>query len=142
MDSDNIFEGLKENKKTLIIAFVLILILFAVSIFDLFGGNNEEDIDMKGIMKSFAQIYYEEHYYPEIKKTFGDQYAERLDVDSESGIKMTLREIVGVFDEVDSTQFYQEGNYCDYVDTYAIIYPEEPYKIDDYKIEVQVSCEK
>ena len=142
MDSDNIFEGLKENKKTLIVAFVLIVIMIIVSIFNLVLDNNSSDVDMKGIMQSFAEIYYEEYYYPEVKSTYGSDYLQQLQEDGIEGVKLTLREVINTFEDINTTKFYEEGNYRNFLDTYAMIYPKSHYDIDDYKIEVNVSCKK
>lgn len=140
MEYDNIFEGLKENKKSLIIVLILVVVIIVISILNLFFDNNQGDIDVEGIVRSFAEIYYEESYYPGVVSAFDGDYSIRLKEDEVDGIKLTLRKIVNDFEDVDASIFYQEGNYCDFLATYAIIYPKYPYSIDDYDIEVKTSC--
>lgn len=142
MDTDNIFEGLKENKKSLIVILIMIVILIVVSILNLVLDNNKnnEELDMEGVITSLAEIYYEEHYYPQVQSSFENNYIEKLRQDEKDGIELNLRDIVVAFGEIDPTRFYQKGNYCNFIGTYATIYPKYPYDIDDYKIDVTLSC--
>ena len=143
MDFDNIFDGIKENKKTLIMVVALIVVIIIISILDLiFGINDNNKVDVEGSVKAFAEIYYEESYYPYVQSLFQQEYSNKLRQDEKEGIKLTLRKILNTFEEVNVNNFYQEGNYCDFNNTYAMIYPESPYGISDYRIEVKVSCEK
>lgn len=142
MDTDNIFEGLKENKKSLIVILIMIVILIVVSILNLVLDNNKrnEELDMEGVITSLAEIYYEEHYYPQVQSSFENNYIEKLRQDEKEGIELNLRNIIGIFEEVEVSTFYQEGNYCNFLGTYATIYPNSPYGIEDYKVEVTLSC--
>ena len=140
MDFDNIFEGFKENKKTLIITLVLLIVLIVISIVSFIFDNKEEKLNMEEVVKSFAELYYKDAYYPEIKSVYKSNYARKLEQDGKDGIKLTLRQIVNIFEDVDVAQFYEEGNYCHFLATYALIYPKYPYDIDDYEIEVNVLC--
>lgn len=142
MDFDNIFEGFKENKKTLIITLVLLVVLIIISILNFIFNNREEKLNMEEVVKSFAELYYEQSYYPEIKSVYKSSYIRILEKHAREGIKLTLNDIVNLFEDVDTKQFYEEGNYCNFLETYALIYPKSPYEVDDYEIKVNLYCEK
>lgn len=141
MDFDNIFDGIKENKKTLLIVLVLFIALIIISILNLiFDNKKSNSFDNEEIIKSFAELYYEEGYYPQITSTFGENYSDKLKEYETEGIKLTLLDIISTFGDVDEYKFYTEGNYCDFEETYAIVYPKSPYGIKDYTIDIEISC--
>lgn len=142
MEFDGILDEIRENKTAIIVILVLMVAIIIASIFNLFFKKREESIDMEETMKVFAQTYYENIHYVEAKSLYGDYYVDRLKLEKEDGIKLTLRGVVQVFEDVSSESFYKEGLYCDFVDTYAIIYPKYPYGEKDYEIETNVSCAK
>ena len=142
MDFDNIFEGLHENKKTIIISLLVIVIIIVFSILNFFFNKNKSKLDVESVVESFAQIYYEDSYYSNVKEFYGDAYVEKLQIDENHGIRLTLRDIVNKFEDVDAANFYDDGIYCNFLKTYAIIYPKSPYEVKDYEIEVVTSCDK
>lgn len=142
MEFDGILDEIRENKSVIIVILVLVSAIIIVSIFNLFFKKTEERLDMEETMKAFAETYYEDIYYVEARSLYGDYYVDRLKSDKEDGIKLTLRGVVQVFEDVSAENFYKEGLYCDFVDTYAVIYPKYPYGEKDYKVETNTSCEK
>jgi len=141
MDFDNIFDGIKENKKTLIIVLILFVVLIVISIFNLIS-DNDSTLDNEEIIKTFAGLYYEDGYYPEVTSIYRENYANKLKEYEAEGIKLTLLDIISTFEDIDEYKFYKEGNYCDFEKTYAIIYPKAPYGVNDYTIKTKISCTK
>lgn len=138
---DNILDGLRENKKSLILVLALTILLIIISIINLILTKNGSNSNMEGIIESFAKIYYEDYYYPNVTSGYNEDYKVVLQNDSVNGIKLNLREIVNTFD-VEPKNFYTDGNYCDFLKTYALIYPKSPYGKEDYEIKVITSCKK
>lgn len=142
MNFDKISDVLKENKKTLITLAVLIACVIVISILNAIFNKTDKSINVEKTLESFAQLYYEDTYYPEINSIYGDKYMDKLKKDEMDGIKLTLRNVVNLFEDVDSENFYKEGTYCNFVLTYAMIYPKYPYSKKDYNIEVKTYCSK
>lgn len=142
MEFDGILDEIRENKKVILIILGLIVAIVIVSIFNLMFNKKETQVNVEDTLEAFAELYYEDIHYVEARSLFGDNYINRLKIDEEDGIKLTLRSIVQIFEDVDTKNFFQEGNYCSFTDTYAIIYPKQPYGKSDYKIETNVSCEE
>ena len=138
---NNILDGLVENKKSLLLVLVLTIVVIIISILNLFLNNSKSKFDVEGAIESFAQLYYEESYYPNITSEYSGDYKQMLQNDSVDGIKLNLRTIISTFD-VDAENFYSEGNYCNFLKTYALIYPKSPYGLTDYEIKVVTSCDK
>lgn len=142
MDFGIVLDEIRENKKSFIIVLVLIFALIVISVLNFFFKDNNQSLDIEGAVEEFGRIYYEETYYPEVHSLFGNNANDRLQKLEIDGIKLTLRNIVNIFEEVDAKNFYKKGSYCDFTQTYALIHPKYPYSKKDYDIKVVTSCSK
>lgn len=142
MNFGGVLDEVRENKKSIIVIIVLIVLLICMSIFNLLFNNKSEKFNVDKALEELGKVYYEQEYYPKVKSFYNKYANDRLKDDEIKGIKLTLRNIINIFEEVSAEKFYKKGSYCDFVQTYVLINPKYPYGKKDYNIKVSSSCTK
>ena len=132
----------EENKKTIIIIGILVVLTIIFSIASLFIGKGNKTIKPEDAMKELGSVYYEEIFYPQLKEEYPELYIEVLNKKGSEGIKMTLSDLMFSLKNVNGDAFIDEKNetFCDAYDTYVVIYPTGNYDLEDYRLDVKVSC--
>lgn len=132
----------EENKKKIITIGIIVAITIVIAIINMLFNFSNKKLNTDSALKELGKAYYEELYYPYMEKEYADNYKTILGNYSEKGIKVTLRELVRSIENSDANFFYTKGNYCNFLSTYVIIYPESNFKKEDYKLKTNVSCVK
>lgn len=130
-----------QNKGAIKISIIMIVLTIIIVIINGMISDLSKVVRPVDVLKQYGADYYENHYYDNIKKSTGDS-SELFIKYSTKGIKITLRDIVSMYDDVNAELFYKKGTYCDFINTYVTIYPKSPYSATDYTIKTNVSCEK
>lgn len=141
-----------KNKKVLyiIIGIVLVLLIGLIIIINPFKKDKEENnnVDNKPIEKKVEVVknlddlnakakeigaeYYETYYYPYNEKIIPNF--------SINGIHVSLYDIEKIMTYSEDFKKTADKNKCDLDKSEVIIYPTEPFKIKDYKVEVSLNC--
>ena len=139
MEDNNFMEVLKENKGKIIFLIICIALSIVFSILGKSIDNKKNKLDVKSTVEELAKVYYEKSYYPNmIKDYLSDRsFLEHL---NDTGIRLNLRTLVQGVEDIDASVFYSDDNYCNFVNTYVIIYPINPYGVEDYKYETNIDC--
>lgn len=116
-----------KNKKILIIIAVLIILGLATGIIvvKLNSGKTKEK-GYKDKIKTLVADFYETDYY---LSTQLDTIKEIKDI----GVSVTLENLEIMMDKKLDVN-------CDKEKSYVTIFPEEPFKVKDYKIEYHLDC--
>lgn len=137
----SIREFYEANKGALKMAFLMIIITIVIIVVTSFINNIGKVSKTGDVLEKMGADYYENYLYPSIMEntetssTVLAQYAAE-------GIKVTARDIVSMYKDIDPEIFYKKGNYCDFINTYVTIYPISPYAVKDYTMKTNVSCKK
>ena len=136
------------NKKVIIIGgilFVLILAIIGIIIWNPFTSNQESHKEaLTKRLETMGSEFYENFYYKQID-ILGDEKASFLRGYQTIGIKVDLDNL-SRYNGQNSEEVLKEfvnkktKEVCDKNRTQVIIYPEDPFDQNSYKIEVQLEC--
>lgn len=117
------------------ILVVIVLILLLIFLF-----NNYKSIHLKNTLGKLGNNYYEGYYYDEIEGN-DKEVKDFLKLFNKTGLKISLRTLSS-YDGKKSLEKIEEFtfNKCDLDKTYIIIYPNNPYDKDSYKIKKYLEC--
>lgn len=129
---------LKDKKKLGIIAGALgVLIIILVVVLAMSNGNKTENkVSLEDNLTKLANQFYEEHYYT------GLQDKSTLSSLKESGLNISVTHLDVIVPIDDETKNMLDDRKCNYDNTKVYIYPEESYGAKDYKVKVELACEK
>ena len=90
------------------------------------------------------EIYTHGNYYSQVSEITEDMPTFLANF-QEEGISMSINVLIdnGVITEDEAKENMKNKDNdtkCDYDNTKAVIYPEEPYKKDSYKVRIQLDC--
>lgn len=135
------------QKKILLYVGIGLLIIFVLVL--IFGfSNNKNSITEKDRLTNYlqdkAESFYKNDYYPQIEELTED-ISTFLSNFKDEGISMSINVLidnVGMTEKEakENMKNKENGTICDYNNTKAVVYPEEPYKKDSYKIRIQLDC--
>lgn len=91
--------------------------------------------DLISVINSTMAEYYEKYYYPENTK-------EDVKNLSEFGINYSLDSVIKVMLPTEDFQNNLTKYECDLENTKARVYPKDPFGAEDYKIDVDIKCNK
>lgn len=137
---------LKLNKQKLFIAggtalALILIIIFAVFMFAGRGNSQEEILTEK--LEELGVKFYEDFYYKQVG-TSDEEKAKFLKEYSSIGIKVDLNNLARYNDDPETIlkEFTNSmtNKDCDKDNSKVIIYPQDPYNKDSYKIEVELVC--
>ena len=132
------------TKKNLIIggSILLVIVILLIVFLILFLNNPERKI--KKTLENIGNDFYTNYYYNQLIMGRSKQNQKQIfDRFSKNGIKFNLIYLStydkGIHkDDINSLKY--KGKECDKEKTNIIIYPEEPYGITDYRIELEIDC--
>lgn len=129
------------NKGALKMAGLMIIITIVIIVVTSFMNNIGKASKPADVLEKMGADYYENYLYPSIMKNT-ETSATVLARYAAEGITLTARDIVSIYKDLDPETFYKKGNYCDFLNTYVIIYPKSPYTAKDYTLKTNVLCKK
>jgi hypothetical protein len=129
------------NKGALKMAFLMIIITIVIIVVTSFMNNIGKVSKTGDVLEKMGIDYYENYLYPSIMEN-PETSATVLAQYAAEGIRVTARDIVSMYKDIDPEVFYKKGNYCDFINTYVTIYPKSPYTVKDYTLKTNVSCKK
>lgn len=126
------------NKKNMLIigGAVVVLIILVCIIGFVLSNKKEKGLSLEESLTKFASDFYENHYYTGIKEK------ESLANYSEDGLNISVKAATVIIPLDEETQKLFDKNKCDSENTKIFFYPNSPYSAKDYKIKVELSCEK
>lgn len=129
----------KMNKKvwSIIIVICLLIILISTIIVVSKISKNNTNTDRSNVvakeLKELTKEFYEEKYYDTID-------VEILKKSKDSGLRVNLKDLYIRCDRDKKIVDPTTGNRCNEEETYAVIYPTEPFGKTDYKVEYTINC--
>ena len=128
-----------------IIGAILIIIFIAIVITSVVSKKSREEKKLYDKLDTIVKEYYKDYYYPVVMGSSESLRLYNAKNLSETGIKVTLRQIVNSKgNDADSvlSQFknYKTKNDCDYDNTKITIYPQDPFGNEDMKYESTIVC--
>lgn len=147
----DIIEKLKKDKKTLIIGVVALLAIIALVVILLVlpkdngkgnnnGGNNDgngnSSVDLEKNLTEAGKNFYETQYYVGLE----DPTTLANFKDTGLNISITNLEVILPLDEATKKELTNKE--CDLDETKIIIYPKDPYGVENHEIKVELSCKK
>lgn len=130
-------EMLKDKKKLAIIASILLVLLVIVVVLVVMpkkDNNNEETLEES--LKKLGVEFYEEKYYT----TFED--VTKLANYKDTGLNISLTNLNVTLPISTEIKEKLDDEKCNLDNTKIRVYPTSPYGAKDYKIEVELACEK
>ena len=131
----------ESNKGALRMAILMIIITVVILVVTSVVNSLGKVSKPVDVLKKMGADYYENYLYPSIIEDTATS-ATVLAQYSAEGIKVTARDIVSMYEDVSAETFYKKGYYCDFLNTYVVIYPKSPYTATDYTLEAVTSCKK
>ena len=126
-----------KNKKMIIISAVIIVILILVIIILLNNNSKKNDSNnLNDKLIEFGSRFYEEKYYSTV------QDKQQLSNFNENGISISLTDINVILPYDEELKNLLNKKKCSLDNTKLSIYPESPYGEKNYKIKVELACEK
>ncbi len=127
-----------------IIFMILIFIIAGVLFFILKNNINNQEKNLRNLLKQMGSDFYENYYYDaldddvSIRQTFLKKY-------ETIGIKINLDNLsrysaLNNRDNLEKFVNNKTNQECDKIDTKAIIYPKYPFEKKSYEIDVELSC--
>lgn len=134
-----------KNKKNLMIiggiAVVAIIIVVLLVCF-VFKGDKEKEMSpetLENKLEKMGAKFYEENYYPGVK---AEGKVESLASFKDNGIKVNITNLELLVTIDQDVKNKLEKDKCNSDETKIIFYPKNPYGVEDYTMEVELSCEK
>ena len=138
-----------KNKVTVCIVGIAIVALIIILVLTLGSGTKDgkenkvtNKADLEKRLKELGDAYYEKYY----GLLDDDQKANFLPERKEIGIQADLVNIAATVDFQNQDKIVEEftksGRNCDKNKTMVMIYPQEPFGVKDYKMEINLACDK
>lgn len=137
----NMINNILKNKKLMIIIGVALLVIIIALVFILTNSNpksnnGKDGVDLDKSLTQYGKDFYEEKYYPGIEdKT-------KLSNFTESGMNISLANIDVIMPLDEKVKAALEKDKCSLENSIIVFNPTSPYGINDYKIKVELACEK
>lgn len=133
----------EENKKKIITIGIIVAITIVIAVGNLVMNKSTIKSNSKKALEELGKIYYEELYYPYLKKTYSDEYKNMLTDYSDKGIKVTLSTLLTSVENSSIEPFYnsKKNTSCDLTLTYITIFPKASYDVKNYTIETTLKCD-
>lgn len=131
----------ESNKGAFKMAILMIIITIVIVVVTSFMNNVGKVSKPADVLEKMGADYYENYLYPSIMENTATS-ATVLAQYAAEGVKVTARDIVSMYKDIEADTFYKKGNYCDFLNTYVIIYPKSPYTVTDYTLKTNVLCKK
>ena len=139
---EKIKEFMKKNWKMIcIILGIIVLAVLAVVLIFAFSNNEEKKLTSE--LETLGKNFYESFYYDQIGSN-DEERSKFLSKYSTIGIKVDLDNLSRTLDNKEeilkkfvNSKTKQE---CNKTNTKITIYPKDPYKKSDYKLEVILDC--
>lgn len=135
-------EKLLKDKKILIIS-IIVIIAILVLIFLSFNNKKSNNSVNKGnkesldtILTNLGKNFYEEHYYNKLDDK------SKLANFQESGLNISLTSLNVIMPIPDEVNNKLKSKKCDMDKSKILIYPKDPYSVNDYNIKVELTCNK
>lgn len=140
-------EKIKEimNNKKIIILIISILLMGVLVIVVLTTNNNSQKQELTKKMEEMGKEFYENFYYKQVGST-DEERKEFLKKFETIGIKVNLDNL-SRYNSQDTEKILKDfvnkktNKECDKINTQVIIYPEEPYNQNSYKLTVNLECD-
>ena len=135
---------LKLNKKAVIIAVSCLVVLVVIILAVVLLRKDSQESELTNKLKDMGSDFYEEFYYKQVGSN-DEERANFLKKYTDLGIKVNLDNL-SRYNGQDSEKILKEfvnkktKDSCDKYTTQVIIYPQDPYKQDSYKIDVELEC--
>lgn len=118
------------SKKQIIFVSSIILFLLILIFLYLFYPK----IKVENPLKKLGKEYYENYYYIQLDDSY-ELRKEFLSNYKDSGLKINLNTLRN-YKDISSKRYKN----CNWDKTMIIVYPEEPYKVNNYRVEVELDC--
>lgn len=128
-----------KKKELLIIISTILLVMFIIISFLVFFKTKNSSKNKNQLLDNLTEVginFYENHYYPSIEdKNILANF-------NESGVNISLENINVIVSLSDETKNLLDNKKCDYKNTKLSFIPNDPYGVKDYKLKVELACEK
>lgn len=144
---NGVVKTVKKNKAISIgILCGIVAIIISIGIGVSFSNKSDEtkQFTLNEQINELGSKWYEEKYYPGVMadETLKENFLEKF---ADIGIKVNLenlyRTVLDDSEESAKIKTRFEAKKCDLKNSKAIIYPQSPYGLNDYKIEANLECE-
>ena len=137
--------NVKLKRLLTIIGAILIIIFIAIVITSVVSKKSREEKKLYDKLDTIVKEYYKDYYYQVVMGSSESLRLYNAKNLSETGIKVTLRQIANSKgNDANSvlSQFknYKTKNDCDYDNTKITIYPQDPFGNEDMKYESTIVC--
>lgn len=124
----------KKNMIFIIAAAVLVIIIGVVCI--ILFGKKDKSLTLDQALTNYGSDFYENHYYANMKdKSILADF-------TESGLNISIKAAKVILPLDEKTEKMFNKNKCNEEETKLFFFPSDPYGAKDYKIKVELSCEK
>ena len=137
----------KQKKIALYVGISLLVIIVLILALVLSNFNKKKVTEQERLtnyLENKATNFYQNDYYSQVSEITEDMPTFLANF-QEEGISMSINVLIdnGVITEEEAKKNMKNKDNdtkCDYDNTKAVIYPEEPYKKDSYKVRIQLDC--
>ena len=137
----------KQKKIALYVGIGLLVIIVLILALVLSNFNKKKVTEQERLtnyLENKATNFYQNDYYSQVSE-ITEVMPTLLANFQEEGISMSINVLIdnGVITEDEAKENMKNKDNdtkCDYDNTKAVIYPEEPYKKDSYKVRIQLDC--
>ena len=137
----------KQKKIALYVGIGLLVIIVLILALVLSNFNKKKVTEQERLtnyLENKATNFYQNDYYSQVSEITEDMPTFLANF-QEEGISMSINVLIdnGVITEDEAKENMKNKDNdtkCDYDNTKAVIYPEEPYKKDSYKVRIQLDC--
>lgn len=137
----------KQKKIALYVGISLLVIIVLILALVLSNFNKKKVTEQERLtnyLENKATNFYQNDYYSQVSEITEDMPTFLANF-QEEGISMSINVLIdnGVITEDEAKENMKNKDNdtkCDYDNTKAVIYPEEPYKKDSYKVRIQLDC--
>lgn len=125
------------KKKNIVIIIVIALLLILIGGISIILLNKKSKTNtLEDVLIKYGSNFYENNYYANMK----DKSVLANFTDSGLNISVKAAKVVLPLDK--DTEELLDKNKCNYENTKLSFYPISPYNSTDYKIKVELACEK
>lgn len=135
---------MKKNKNIIILVCVVVVVIIGILLILINSNKNNKnndnnsisEISLEDIITNKANTFYKEHYYNKIDKK------DKLSAFESNGLSIKITDLVNFvkFTKEEKTTFDKKK--CSYDESMVVIYPNSPFGENDYKLKIELSCQK
>jgi len=139
----NKFKNLSTNAKVTLITALIILLIAIIYLLS-YSREMKEKQNLTNKLYNVASEFYKDYYYQVVGNS-DEERASYVSRFNETGITISLEDMVKYkLDDSESilNEFknYKTKANCDYENTQVIIYPYDPYGVEDFNIDATLVC--